>query len=63
MLRVGRIKWDTDDVDAIRILREMVLTADSQLQLGTMTGTEYLRVLADVSERVDALEVKYGCND
>lgn len=59
MIRVGRIKWDDDDVDAIRILRQQVLAAESHYRLGDMTGTEYLQVLADVSAQIDRLEDKY----
>lgn len=59
MLKLGRIKWDADDVDAIHILQQQVIAAESQYRLGQMSGTEYLKALAAVSERVDILEDKY----
>lgn len=63
MIRVGRIKWDEDDIHAIDTMRLQVLTLDSQRVLGLISLDEYNRALSDIVARVDALEVKYGIRE
>ena len=59
-IRLGRVKWDGDDIEAINTMRKEVLAMESGYRLHMVTYEEYQQVLADISARVDALEVKYG---
>ena len=58
--RVGRIKWDSDDMYAINTMRTQILTLDSEYRLNMITTPEYQKALADIVARVEALEAKYG---
>ena len=62
-IRLGRVKWDGDDIDAINTMRKEVLAMESGYRLQMVTYQEYQEVLADISARIDALEVKYGLRE
>lgn len=58
-IKLGKVKWDEDDLHAINTLRQQVLTLDSQRCLGLIGAEEYQRALIDITSRVEALEAKY----
>ena len=60
MIKLGKVKWDEDDLHAINTMRLQVLTLDSQRRLNLIGSEEYQRSLIDITARIEALEVKYG---
>lgn len=59
MIKLGKVKWDEDDLHAINTLRQQVLALDSQRRLGLIGLEEYQLSLIDITSRVEALEAKY----
>lgn len=49
-----------DDMNELRILRQMVLNADKQLLFNQFNQNEYQYILSKVIANLEVLEIKYG---
>lgn len=54
------IKYSLTDRDRLRSLRLQAESVESNYVLGLIGPAEYITLLANISDQVEALEVKYG---
>ena len=54
------IKYSLTDRDRLRSLRLQAESVESSYVLGLIGPAEYITLLTNISDQVEALEVKYG---
>ena len=60
ILKKKKITASEEDKQAIRYLRQRILTNNQQLALNIISEDEYENELKDIAKRVLQLEAKYG---